>query len=233
MGSRLRTAATSGGLFASCHLGEVGGPQPTSPRHQLYQDTNFEDMRRLTQQTQTRAAPQPVGTHRQQLYATGIPTPANPRPPHPHPPHPHPARRHPHPGPRQPHPATRAPRQPHPATRAPRQPHPAPRHPPPRHPHPPTRPTLPKAAWPPPQPRPPQRADASVLERATAPLRTTRAAMTRTILRSIGFLLRTCTCALVLAQLYLRSCICPCPRPAQSMNQPGTEMPEFVLANRS
>src|SRR5262245_13112569 len=47
-------------------------------------------------------------------------------------------------------------------------------------------PTLPKAAWPPPQPRPPQRADASVLDNATAPLMATRAAMTRIILRIIG-----------------------------------------------
>jgi len=69
------------------------------------------DAARLPQQTQTLAAPQPVGTHRQQLI---LPYKADTAPSHP----PHPARRQPHPdhatdtgdnppGPRHPHPATR------------------------------------------------------------------------------------------------------------------------------
>jgi hypothetical protein len=162
MGSRLRTAETL----------EEAAVCIVPPRHRWRIATHFAGTcAGFLQQTQIRAKPQPVGTHRQQLYATGIPIPTRPTPPHPHP-----ARRQPHPGRRQPNPATRAPRHPH----AP------PRHPAPRHPHPPTRPTLPKATWPPPHPRPPQRADASVLESATAPLIAAIAATTRINLRNIG-----------------------------------------------
>src|SRR6185369_578670 len=160
MGSRLRTAETL----------EEAAVCIVPPRQHWRTATHFAGTcAGFFQQTQTRAEPQLVGTHRQQLYATGIPTPKRPTPAHPNPPHPHPARRQPHPGPRPPNPATRAPR-----------------HPAPRHPHPPTRPTPPKATWPPPQPRPPQRADASVLESATVPLIAAIAAMTRIILRNIG-----------------------------------------------
>src|SRR5262249_4575163 len=135
--------------------------------------TDFaETCARSSQQTQTRAEPQLVGTHRQQLYATGIPIPTRPRPPHP--PQPHPARRQPHPGP---------PPQPPPARATPTPPHPQPGL---AHPHPPARPPLPKAKWPPPQPRPPQRADASELDSATAPPIAAITAITRIILRNIG-----------------------------------------------
>ena len=104
MGSRLRTAETLEGA-AVCIV---------PPRQRWRTATRFAGTcAGFLQQTQTRAEPQLVGTHRQQLYATGIPTPKRPTPAHPNPPHPHPARRQPHPGPRQPKRATRGPRHPH------------------------------------------------------------------------------------------------------------------------
>src|SRR6266850_7522854 len=81
MGLRSRTAETS----------EEAAVCIVPPRQHWQTATPFAEICvRSPQQTQTLAEPQPVGTHRQQLYATGIPTPKRPTPPPPPPPPPPP-----------------------------------------------------------------------------------------------------------------------------------------------